>query len=524
MAAATAQARPVDDGGWTVRNVLALIPLLLIIEVMTVQFSMVGIALPTIAEHFATTQVAWTYTAAAISAGALSPVFGKLADVHGKKNILLVISVLGTLGYAVSAFAPTFGVFLVGRALAGVLVCAVFVGFSLIRDVFPMRIVPTASGLATAGTAVIAALGPVAAGWTLGIGDGITATFAFLAVAAAVSTVALLLLTPETPARAAVSIDYLGAVLVAAGTALLLSGLSQGQSAGWGAPSVLGALVVGLSLLVAWIAHSLRARFPLVDLRFFVRGSMAGIAGSALFVAGGVSMIGVVLPIIALTPAEAGLGYGLGLTPSQFSLFIIPQLVLSMVGGVVAGRVVRWVRPVVPYVVALVCLTAGFAGLAFFNDTLGEVLVFAMLEGFGQGLALSSKALLIFRAVPVDRQAQMAGTDGVLGGLASAAVPVLLYLVLNAHVVSLGAAAGYTEDGVRGGVLLLAGTIALGLAVAVALLLRRRPDEEAAALASDLALREAGTDEAALAGALADTPVVQVAAAATVVPAAEPLR
>ena len=85
-----------EHQGWSAKHVLALIPLLLIIEVLTIQFSMVGIALPRIAAYFSTTQVAWTFTATAITGAALSPIFGKLADIYGKRKVLLVISLLGT--------------------------------------------------------------------------------------------------------------------------------------------------------------------------------------------------------------------------------------------------------------------------------------------------------------------------------------------------------------------------------------------------------------------------------------------
>ena len=182
-----------------------------------------------------------------------------------------------------------------------------------------------------------------------------------------------------------------------------------------------------------------------------------------------------------------------------------------MVGGIVAGKLSRRIRPAIPYLASFICLITGYLGLAFFHDSLGVVLAFAGLAGFGQGLSFSTKALLIFRAVPVDRQAQMAGTDGVIGGLAGAAMPILLYLVLNANTVPLGPVTGYSEAGLRGGFLLMAGTVILGLVVAVLLLLRRRPQEEAAAVASDLALRSAGMDKAELAALAADTPVPQVA-------------
>jgi hypothetical protein len=63
-------------------------------------------------------------------------------------------------------------------------------------------------------------------------------------------------------------------------------GLMRGNSAGWTSREVTAALVSGLILAIAFVAWELRARAPIVPMRFFRSCAFAsGIAASFLFYA-----------------------------------------------------------------------------------------------------------------------------------------------------------------------------------------------------------------------------------------------
>jgi MFS family permease len=87
------------------------------------------------------------------------------------------------------------------------------------------------------------------------------------------------------------ALDMQGLALVTGSALGLVWGLMRGNSAGWSSPEVLLTLGAGLLLAATFVAWELRARAPMVPMRFFqARAFAAGIGASFFFYA---SMYGV---------------------------------------------------------------------------------------------------------------------------------------------------------------------------------------------------------------------------------------
>jgi len=87
------------------------------------------------------------------------------------------------------------------------------------------------------------------------------------------------------------ALDMQGLALVTGSALGLLWGLMRWNSAGWSSPEVLPTLGAGLLLAATFVAWELRARAPMVPMRFFqARAFAAGIGASFFFYA---SMYGV---------------------------------------------------------------------------------------------------------------------------------------------------------------------------------------------------------------------------------------
>ncbi|MEU1162855.1 MFS transporter, partial [Streptomyces sp. NPDC005921] len=112
-------------------------------------------AVPRIIGHFNTTQGGWLVTVTTLAGAASSPLFGKLADLYGKRRMILVVLVLACLGEIVAATAPVFGVMIVGHVLLGALTALLFLCYSLIRDVYPKRLVPFAASVSVTGMGLL---------------------------------------------------------------------------------------------------------------------------------------------------------------------------------------------------------------------------------------------------------------------------------------------------------------------------------------------------------------------------------
>ena len=82
--------------------------------------TIVATALPTIGRHFGDLeQLAWVVTAYLLTGTAVTPLYGKLADIHGRRPLMLIAIGLFVLGSVACALATSMTMLVLGRALQG---------------------------------------------------------------------------------------------------------------------------------------------------------------------------------------------------------------------------------------------------------------------------------------------------------------------------------------------------------------------------------------------------------------------
>ena len=80
---------------------------------------------------------AWIFSAYLIVAAVMTPIAGKLSDIYGSKQVLLILLILYVVGVVAGGFSENISFLLVSRIIQGVGLAAVPVAFSIIRDSFP---------------------------------------------------------------------------------------------------------------------------------------------------------------------------------------------------------------------------------------------------------------------------------------------------------------------------------------------------------------------------------------------------
>ncbi|MFC5950393.1 MFS transporter [Pseudonocardia lutea] len=119
-----------------VRRIAALVVLVLVAVSVALSFALVPIVLPQISEYFGTLQTGWAVTVLSLVGAIATPIAGKLGDIFGKRLVLTLLIVVAVAGSVLTAIATDYAVFLVGRGLQGLLLAAVPLAYSLMRDVF----------------------------------------------------------------------------------------------------------------------------------------------------------------------------------------------------------------------------------------------------------------------------------------------------------------------------------------------------------------------------------------------------
>ena len=360
MSAAVNESTSTDTTPTSRRKVLkALSGLLLAMFVSTLSSTVVSSALPKIigAVHGSQTQYTWVVTASLLTTTATTPIWGKLADLFSKKNLVQASIAVFVLGALASGVSQTGGQLIAARALQGVGVGGVQALVQIsIAAMIPPRERGRYSGYLSSVTATSTIGGPLLGGvivdtswlgwrWCFFIGLPIAAVALFL-----------LQRTLNLPVirRENVRIDYLGATLIAAGVSVLLIWVSfVDNSFAWSSWQTAAMVAGGLALLAAalWVeAHAAEPVVPLAIVR--QRTTALAIVGS---LAVGTAMFGSAVFLSQYFQISRGH------SPTEAGLMTIPMMAGILIASTVVGRLISRTGKIKPFVVAGL-LTLGSAG------------------------------------------------------------------------------------------------------------------------------------------------------------------
>ncbi|KAI9876267.1 MAG: hypothetical protein M1823_007310, partial [Watsoniomyces obsoletus] len=124
-------------------------------------------ALPTIAEHFQSNTAGYTWIGSAylLACSASAPVWGKISDIFGRKNVILLANIIFMAGSLIAALATSIGMLIAARVVQGIggggLVILVYV---CVGDLFSMRERPKYYGIMGMVWALASGVGPVVGG------------------------------------------------------------------------------------------------------------------------------------------------------------------------------------------------------------------------------------------------------------------------------------------------------------------------------------------------------------------------
>lgn len=350
------------------------------------------------------TALLWIVDAYILVFGCMLIPAGALGDRLGRKGVLLTGLAVFAAGCLVAAAAPTVAVLLVGRVVMGVGAALVMPAtLSLLLQVTAPDRKPQAIAVWTGATGAAGALGNLGGGlilqWLPWQG-----LFYVVAPIALVLAVAVAYVAPPGERHTA-ALDLIGATMLTATVLAVLTAIIEGPSSGWTSPLVLGSLVAGLVLFMAFVARSLRVEDPLLDPRVF---AVPALRSGALGV--GVVFFG----LFALFFVNAQyLQYVKGYSPLLTGVAILP-LPIGMIAVSRRSMAVahRWgARRVVTIGMALVA--AGLTALSF-ADSATPYLPYAvalLAISTGMGLSVPSLSTGIMTSLPPERAGMGSGLN-----------------------------------------------------------------------------------------------------------------
>jgi len=403
MATAAAMPAPATQGPLSHKQILTILAgLMMGMFLAALDQTIVSSAMRVIADdlHDLSGQ-AWVVTAYLITSTIVTPLYGKLSDIYGRKRFFTAAIVIFLFGSILCTFATSMPMLAGFRAVQGLGAGGLFsLALAIIGDIVPPRERAKYQGyfLAVFGTSSV--LGPVVGGFFAGQSTllGITGWRWVFLVNVPIGIAALLVVDRTLKLRHTRldhRIDFGGAAALTVGLVPLLLVAEQGREWGWGSQRSLICYGIGLIGLVAFfLVERAMGAEALLPLRLFTNKTV-GVASIASVVLG-MGMFG------GLASLPLYLQIVKGATPTSAGLMLLPMTLGMMGGSIISGQIISRTGQYRQFpIIGCGLLVASLFGFHYVGaDTpLWQTMIVMLFFGLGLGFNMQPLTLAVQNAV-----------------------------------------------------------------------------------------------------------------------------
>jgi MFS family permease len=426
-------------------------------------------SLPTIISEFnlSYSLSPWILTTYLIIGAVMTPVTSSLAEIHGKRKILLAVMGVYAVGVTVGGLTTDFYSFIIARGMQGVGMSMFPIAFSVIREQFPKSRLAIGQGVITSMFACGSILG-LLIGATIAEYSGWRTTFlSILPVAIllpivvwkfarigevhsdwmTMTTTTTTTTSPQQQSGSSdkkKSLDLFGAATLAATITLFLLSLTFIETRATGSNSTqsisqLAILSAGcIAAFVAFLVAERRAIHPLIDLKLLQNkillftNIMMIILGFSMF------MVFQTIPILAESPPPAGFGYSITGTAA----IQLPFSIILLIFGPTSGYIVSKLGSIRPVIMGYAINAFGFFMLATFHSQ--PWMVSVALAIISTGLSLGSVGLMniVLLATPYKNMVTSIGMTSLLRIIGSSVGPAVAGVLMQVGQINVQGHAG----------------------------------------------------------------------------------
>ncbi|HEY4427423.1 MAG TPA: MFS transporter [Solirubrobacteraceae bacterium] len=364
--------------------------LLLVLFLAALDQTIVATALPTIVGDLGgLNHISWVVTAYLLAQTVVSPLYGKLGDMYGRKVVLQGALLVFLLGSALCGVSQSLDELIAFRALQGLGGGGLLVSAQAgIGDVVPPRQRGRYTGLFGAVFGLASIAGPLLGGF---LTSHLSWRWIFY-VNLPLGVLALFVLGtafPATSRNVRHTIDYLGTALLAVGlSAIVLATSLGGTSVAWGSPLIVALAVVAALSLVAFVLAERHAKEPVLPPRllrndvFLVTSGVGFIVGFGLF--GAITYMPLFLQVVK------------GASPTGSGLQLLPLIAGLLITSIVSGQLITRTGHYRPFpILGTGIMAVGLYLLSTLGGGSSRTTIFAYMFVVGLGLGMVMQVLVL---------------------------------------------------------------------------------------------------------------------------------
>jgi drug resistance transporter, EmrB/QacA subfamily len=340
--------------------------------------------------------LSWVFTAYMLASTISVPIFGKLADIYGRKPFYIAGVVVFLLGSALCGISGTMTQLILFRALQGVGGGMMMSNsMAIIADIFPPQERASKQGIIGAVFGLSAIIGPAIGGF---ITDNLNWRWVFY-VNIPVGIVAIVILIIGLPfVKDAVErkIDYLGATfIISTFTPMLLAFSWAGSKYTWGSKEIIGLLIFSLISLIVLIFTESKAKEPIIPLSLFKSATfnVSVLAGLLMSVA----MFGISAYVPLFVQGV------MGETATNSGVITTPMMISAIIASTISGQLISKLgKYKLNAIVGFAIMSIGM----YLMSTMGistthtQLIISMLVLGFGLGLIMPIFVIAVQNAFP----------------------------------------------------------------------------------------------------------------------------
>lgn len=407
---------------WKVLMITSLGVLLVMMNMSTL-----NVALPSITTHFqaSSLEASWILLSYMLFNTVFILVFGKVADLFGRKKLYIIGIGSFTIFSFLCGYATDVGMLIVLRALQGISGALVITNTTpMIVSAFKTEKLSSALGINVVVSSIAQLIGPVVGGYFTYMFNWQWVFWFNIPIGVIGTVLAIWMLPKNVVKHSKITFDYYGSLLILAGLGGLIYGISSSSELGWTHISVIAGIAIFAVLAIVFYFVERKAKMPVVNFALF-RQQTFSMANMTTFL-NSLARSSVVL----LMALFFQIVYGAN--AFQAGLWVLPMTGGTVVASLLIGRLSSYIRTRMLTTAGLFISTIGMSLLAWnmnVESSFTALMIGQFLIGFGTGIFMTPNTQLIMMSVPSHSTGVANGLRSMLqnmGGVLSTALALMI--------------------------------------------------------------------------------------------------